>query len=152
MTNPAPPSYPQLPIIECTACGRQLGHMYDTYYDHVQKLKVVHNDLLTGALSVDSVNDTEYTVKDLNDRNYWTFFYKVYYLWMQRPEHAEFRDMYAVEAIVAQALLAWRELTNEDLDYEDPEKGKIPLNPSGSDAARYCCLKNFYVDNSRVNY
>lgn len=160
-------------MIECSTCGTQLGHLYDDYYNAIlilqekpdsEEFEDTHSLMLFAdetlydakrgevekkfnaltSVHTRSANDGVFLAeKDgWNHANPWTSYINAYYTYI-RTIPDDKRGKYSMEAVVAMALLYYKdvtEMTSDDLDER------------GDHAPRYCCKRMFLCDNSTAPY
>lgn len=124
-----------LPMIECSSCGNQLGHLYNPYFILSKQLL---RDTTSAEGSYDAVvdlitnNKDKYTYEDGNISD----FLITYYTWAK--DHTDL-DLFKPSNLVARALLAVRDLTSDQLPFGKPgQDGQ--RNPYD---ARTCCMCAF---------
>ena len=130
-----------LPMIECSSCGKVLGHLYEDYYNLGALLERLSQE--NDALSLANSDHTE-DFRTPNSHDNWNEFIKPYFRWL--VEHPDDRDMYTPHNIVARSLLR---------PYGEVSRMPINLRVLGKPLltdARYCCLRMFMTDNSRATY
>lgn len=130
----------QRPMIECTSCGRQVGHLIIPYKKCLSNLDKQHKQLLEGTVTfqsfLDGLVDSDREVWDkLKLRNY----LEPYYQWYQ--SNSEFE-------LSSAGLLAHAFLTYLDLDEPVDATTVFPLYMNSFYATRYCCLRMLHCDNT----
>jgi hypothetical protein len=122
-------------MIECSACGKQLGHLYASYIN-------MSKQLIRDTSSVDGNYDALIDlIKENTDKyNYVggniTEFLTIYYTWAKdHPSH----DLFQPSNLVARALLAINDLTPDQLPfgYQGLDGQRNPYD------ARTCCMTSF---------
>ena len=126
-----------LPMTDCSACGRHVGHIYEPYYTLTERLLRMLSTSANIADFADSLNDRDFTY----DGHSIGPFLRVYYTWAAKnPGKALFEPA----NVVARALLRIREL----------EEGQLPFGSKAADGQRnaydapICCLRMFQCDPS----
>jgi len=127
-----------LPMIECSSCGRCVGHLYDDYYQLSIKLTrlLEKNNAETLATADYSV---EFTTPNSGDN--WNEFLKPYF------QNEGLHPDYSPENLVARSLLRLRPRTAEDFPL-----GKKTNGQRSPFEAKICCLRMFLCDSSRSLY
>ena len=133
----------QRPMIECTSCGRQVGHLIIPYKHCLNELSTVHDGLIRGDIVfqdfIDSLSEEQQERwAKYNLANY----LKPYYEWLQRNESNKAHVM-SCAGILANAFLTYL-----DLDGEINANDVFPLNMNSFTATRYCCLRMLHCDNT----
>ena len=123
----------QLPMMECSACGNHVGHMYDDYYELSKRL---YDDI---ASSDDGFPKLEGIYLTKRNRDLKPFL-QTYYNWLKKQDGLEY---YEPANVIARALLSVIPLTETALPYS-----KEPDNQLGVFEARMCCMRMFQADPS----
>jgi len=135
----------QLPMIECTACGKIMGHLYNDYYAACLILENHHDDLITN----ESIPDlsTEFSTAMNNGTNIWDKYLKIFYETLHTlPSEDKENEikLFTPKSLVCNALLYHRNLTPDDLP--------LHKNTRAQGCVRYCCLRMLQCDNSQASY
>ena len=134
----------QLPMIECSSCGKYVGHLFDQYYNAILVLEDKHQGILNGEGNLDT--EDPYDLGGI-----WTNYIRVYYKFMlgkkeslSEEQYKRLANLYSVRALIQKALLFHRPLTDDDL----------PLNEHERDTGcvRACCKRALACDNSNSMY
>lgn len=138
-----------LPMIECSSCGRVLGHLYEEYYAQGMFLAGLVENLIT----IEEYQ--QFAAKDYSGElgEGWTNFLQPYFKWLSELPAEEFSEhvkyMFTPHNLVARALLHPHSL--------GPRKS-FPINIRDKNGqyllteTKYCCLRMFKCDNSRATY
>jgi DNA-directed RNA polymerase subunit N (RpoN/RPB10) len=124
-----------LPMIECSSCGNQLGHLFVPYLNMSKQLL---RDTVSADRDYDSIIDalTDNKSKYEYDDGDASAFLITYYTWAK--DHRD-QDVFQPSNLVARALLEIKTLDN----------ARLPFGRPGSDGqrnaydARTCCLREF---------
>lgn len=126
----------QLPMIECSSCGKIIGHLYKDFYDAVMTLEKHHDSFLKGA-------DGSGLFRALRNEDIWAKYLKKYYEHLRSDTSVD-ANLYSPKALVAKALLFHRYLQDSDLPLHEHERD--------SGCVRYCCIRMLMCDNSEAPY
>ena len=120
----------QLPMLECSSCGRYVGTLYNDYYDLSAKLV---KDLGSGTNPKE-----QYSCENGDDI---TEYVQTYYKWYNenKPHALEYTPV----QIIARALLRTKELDPEDLPYGSLRN---PDKQMSMHEAKMCCLRMLLTD------
>lgn len=130
----------QLPMIECSSCGKIVGHLYHDYYNALLVLESIHDKLVNGSMSLSAA---QAMFDGLENGNLWEKYLGKYYDYVQK--HSEFdHTLFAPKSLICHALLFHRKLEDSDL----------PLNEHSRDpgCVKYCCMRMLQCDNSQASY
>lgn len=129
----------ELPIIECTSCGKIVGHLYEQYYRHDKILQKYHLNYLNPETVL--VQPEEFSTE--TDKTLWENCYLPYYQYL-RTVHAV-QPMNFKFALLNEKNLIARALLSDDY------KLSFPINDNGAQATRYCCLRTLLCDASYLS-
>ncbi len=130
----------ELPIIECTACGNIVGHLFEQMYNHEKILSTIH-DLNVNAINMDRNVTIKMpdNVKDLN--GLWEAYYSRYYEYLKTVPEIQYKyAIYNTRNLVVRALLS-----------VVPESVTFPINDNGFQSIRYCCMRTLLCDASYLS-
>ena len=135
----------QLPILECSSCLKQVGHLFDDYYSAIITLQDVHDKILYEKENISSAEDP-YSLGSI-----WSDYLAHYYKYMQSvqdskspEEYKKIAEMYTFKALICRALLFHRPLTAADLPLHEHQRD--------SGCVRICCIRALMCDNSTATY
>lgn|SRR3990167_5569989 len=128
----------ELPMIECSSCGKIVGHLYELYYS---ERKILLTEIEEGITMHEylSNNENELMKPDkLSDYLYDNFYLK-YYNYIRTLDIKKEVELSASNMIIRAVLT----------DYTD--EVKFPINDNASDAVRYCCMRTLACDSSDMS-
>jgi hypothetical protein len=126
-----------LPMTDCSACNRHVGHLYEPYYTLTERLLRLLSTSTSIAEFAESIRDGDFTYDGHNIAQ----FLRVYYTWAAKnPAKALFEPA----NVVARALLSIRELKEAHL----PFGSKAADGQRNAYDAPICCLRMFQCDPS----
>lgn len=131
-----------LPMTDCSACNRHVGHLYDTYYSLTERLLRRLSTSTSISEFAESIRDSDYTYEDETGVSSIGRFLRTYYSWAskQPPKAITFEPA----NVVARALLRIRELRESDLPFGRPNRD----GQRNQFDASICCLRMFQCDPS----
>lgn len=129
-------------MIECSTCGRCIGHMYEDYYN----LGHVLSEIIAGKTSGDLADEDHSDVMQTDGKNLWTYFLQPYFQYLKTHPDEDVPS-FTPYNLVARALLRIHPWKPTDLPFWQPVNGHHDMrNP------KYCCMRMFTCDNSKATY
>ena len=130
-----------LPMADCSACNRHVGHLYDAYYSLTERLLRALSTTASIAEFAESISDRQFTYEEHDITHDITAFLRTYYTWAAtQPD----KHMFEPANVVARALLRIRELDASHL----PFGSKAADGQRNAYDAPICCLRMFQCDPS----
>ena len=124
----------QLPMIECSSCGKQVGHLYEDYQQFTRNLlKDIEQNGMPPALNDDYVTTGEEEPRDIKP------YLETYYNWCAANGATPFN----ANNIIIRALLGLVPLEDSAIPYSIEEDGQ-----RGYYEVKICCMTMLMTDPS----
>lgn len=128
----------ELPMIECSSCGKIVGHLYELLY---KEKKILNSEIEQGITIHKYLSDekNELIIPEGISDDLYNNFYKPYYEYIRISKNKTEIELSSCNMII-RALLT-----------DITEKIKFPINDNASDAVRYCCIRTLACDSSDMS-